>query len=199
MKNQNFVSYALVISGAVILLTGAPEALAQSQSGSSSVSADRAASRTADNTGKKLAIANISRDSEDGDKKANQSMDSIKKAVEDFSKSVSEDYLPKVKSKNLTIKVPEVEIPPNLQDLCDDCITGGQQMAKFAREHAVELGAILTKYIQQMTDPTATKITPVSSPYSAASETRVVPSDFGIRKTNKYFTPEGRLKTVVQR
>lgn len=195
MKKRIFIS--LIVSGGFLFTAGNLESLAQSHSGGSAISTDKPVSTNTDKSGRKLAIANISKNS--NTEKASKSVATLKKAVEDFGKNVSKDYLPKVNSKEITIKVPEVDLPPNLQDLCDDCITSSQQMSKFVREHALEFGAMLAKYLKQITDPAASRVTPVSQPYSAHSDGRIVPNDFGIRSSSKYFTPEGRLKTVVQR
>ena len=195
MKKRIFIS--LIVSTGFLFTAGSLDSLAQSQSGGSSISTDKPVSTNTDKSGRKLAIANISKSS--NSEKTSKSVETLKKAVEDFGKNVSEDYLPKVNSKEITIKVPEVDIPPSLQDLCDDCISSSQQMARFVREHALEFGAMMAKYLKQMTDSSSSTMTPVSHPYNAHSDGRIIPNDFGVRNSSKYFTPEGRLKTVVQR
>ncbi len=184
------ISWLATISGVM-----APEARAQN-----SVRADKTVSSRSDNSGKKLAIASFEPEVEKSKKAVSDSVNSIKKTVENFGQNVSDNYIPRVKNKKVTLNVPEVEIPPSLQDLCEDCIVSGQQVAKVVREHAAEFTALMAKYLKQFTDPP--KLTPVSSPYD--SDDRIINHsgdylEFTKKSTNLYFTPEGRLKTVVQR
>ena len=191
--NRTLISTSSVSCLALALIVAFFSGSANAQS--NSVSADKPVASKSDNSGKKLAVASFSKQVEDSKEAAGQSYENIKKTVEKSVEDFGNDYLPKLKGKKVTINVPEVEIPPNLQDLCEDCLASSQQVAQYVREHAMEFGSILSKYVKQFSE--STRLTPVSSPYN--SDGRVVPHDFGLKSTNKFFTPEGRLKTVVQR
>lgn len=188
------ISWLATISGVM-----APEALAQGQA-QKGTSADSVVPASSDKSGKKLAIANFEPDVEKSKKAVSDSVNSIKKSVENFGQNMSDNYIPRVKNKQVILNVPEVEIPPSLQDLCEDCIVSGQQVAKVVREHAAEFTSLMARYLKQFTDPP--KMTPMSSPYD--NDGRIIHHsgdflDFTKKSTNLYFTPEGRLKTVVQR
>ncbi|MCA9814709.1 MAG: hypothetical protein H6677_07890 [Candidatus Obscuribacterales bacterium] len=195
-------SLAVASVGAASLWIGSSDQNAFAQSGSTSADRPASSTKVRDNSGKKLAVANFEPPEalEESKQKVTESVKSLQKSVEIFGQNVSDNYMPKMKAKKVIIDVPDVEVPASLKDLCEDCLVSGQQMAQFVREHAAEFTAVMAKYLKQYTDPP--KITPVSSPYD--SDGRIIPHNFEVidvskRANTRFFTPEGRLKTVVQR
>lgn len=196
---RSLISTTAALTFLALALIAAPgNVFAQADKSKATVqtSADTRVESREDNSGKKLAIANFSKQVDESKDTVTKSVESISKSVQNLGKTINNDYMPKVTNKKVTINVPEVEIPSSLQDLCEDCINSGQQMAQFVREHAFEYAAVVAKYIKQFNE--TTRLTPVSTPYTQ-QEDGLIPNDFGLKNTTKYFTPEGRLKTVIQR
>jgi len=142
-----------------------------------------------DNSGKQIAMAAPKA------KGTNSKKSGGEESVEAAIVSVREQMIGQLRSHNISVEIPEIDIPDNLEKTCDTCYHAVRTSVTFAQEHAAEFGGWFARYIKQLSGPPA--MTPCGSPYSM--EQKLVPSTFGQHQSKLYLTEHGRLKTVVSR
>jgi hypothetical protein len=163
---------------------------AQSASAESLKSADSAVRSGRDNTGKQLAMA-TPRTSKEKNAKKDDGEGSAEAAIV----SVREQIVGHLKSHNISVPVPAVDIPEDMEKTCNTCYHAVRTVVTFAQEHSAEFGGWFCRYLKQLSGPPA--MTPCGSPYS--TEQKLVPSNFGHHNSKLFLTDEGRLKTVISR
>jgi hypothetical protein len=183
--NRHLQSKFVAILGiAVAFALFMPPAWAESLKNS-----DSALRPVRDNSGKQIAMAAPKPKGKVSEKTGGG--DSMEAAIV----SVREQMLGQLKSHNISVAIPEVDIPDNMEKTCDTCYHAVRTSVTFAQEHAAEFGGWFARYIKQLSGPPA--MTPCGSPYSY--EQKLVPSTFGQHQSKLYLTEHGRLKTVVSR
>lgn len=189
LRSRIIVNASLALS---ILCGGvlSPSVLAQSIKGKAVVSADTVDKSNSDNSGKKLAVARTpSINTPDEDETMH--VESVQSVIE----SGRENLIKELRSRNINLQVPEVEIPDQILDTCDLCYVQAKQLLGFANEHASEFNYWFGSYLKQLTAPPI--MTPAGSPY--VMEDHLIKGSPGLRASKLYYTGEGRLKTVVDR
>lgn len=142
-----------------------------------------------DNSGKQIAMAAPKPRANSG--KRSDGNESMEAAIV----SVREQMVGQLKSHNITVPVPEIDIPDDMEKTCNTCYHAVRTSVTFAQEHAAEFGGWFARYFKQLSGPPA--MTPCGSPYSM--EQKLVPSTFGQHHSKLYLTEQGRLKTVISR
>lgn len=153
-------------------------------------SADSAARSGRDNSGKQLAMATPRASKEKASAKKNRG-DTVEGAIV----SVREQVIDQLKSHNISVPIPVIDIPDDMEQTCDNCYRAVKTAVTFASEHSAQFGGWFARYVKQLTSPPS--MTPCGSPYSM--EQKLVPSSIGQHSSKLYLTGDGRLKTVISR
>lgn len=153
-------------------------------------SADAPARSGRDNSGKQLAMA-TPRASKDKVSARKDKGDTVEGAIV----SVREQLVDQLKSHNISVPVPVIDIPDDMEQTCDNCYRAVKTAVTFASEHSAQFGGWFARYVKQLTSPPA--MTPCASPYSM--DQKLVPSNIGQHSSKLFLTNDGRLKTVISR
>lgn len=184
MARLNKSQPALVVTMVTLLLVASTCLPARSQGLKGS---EAAVGSGQDNSGRQLAMTSP------GPKaKKNSKGEQSVQAVISGARNALVDQL---ESRNISVSVPEVDIPEDMEKTADACYKTVRCAVTFAEEHTAQFGAWFARYLKQLAGPPT--VTPCGSPYDVNH--RLVPGSFGQQNSKLYVTDEGRLKTVITR
>jgi len=151
-------------------------------------SADAAVRAGRDNSGRQLAMASPRPGKEKDGKNASKD-----ESMEGVIGSARDQLVGQLKSYNISVPVPAVDIPDDMEKTCDTCYRAVRHAVCAAQEHSAGFGTWMARYFKQISG--SPSMTPCGSPYSSH---KLVPS-VGHHTSKLYLTDEGRLKTVISR
>ncbi|MDZ4836078.1 MAG: hypothetical protein SGJ27_20055 [Candidatus Melainabacteria bacterium] len=142
-----------------------------------------------DNSGRQLAMA--SPRLKDSQNKKSAKGDSVEAALG----SARESLVGQLDKHKVSIAVPKIDIPDNMEKTADACYKVVRTGITFAHEHTAEFAGWMARYFKQISGQP--KMTPLGGPYETGHH--IVPPTFGQNSSKLYVTNEGRLKTVIVR
>jgi len=143
-----------------------------------------------DNSGRQVAMATPR--PKDSSAKSSNSKDSVEGALG----SARETLVGQLESHKVSIPIPKIDIPDNMEKTADACYKVVRTGITFAHEHTAQFSGWLARYFKQLSGPP--KMTPLGGPYETGHHI-VPPPTFGQSSSKLYLTNEGRLKTVLVR
>lgn len=142
-----------------------------------------------DNSGRKVALAAPR-------PKETAKTPSPDESVEAALGSARETLVGQLEARKVSIPIPKIDIPDNMEKTADTCYKVVRTGITFAHEHTAQFSGWLARYFKQLSGPP--KMTPMGGPYETGHGI-VPPPAFGHSSSKLYLTNEGRLKTVTVR
>ncbi len=144
--------------------------------------------RRGDNSGRQLAMATpLPKEAKTKNSKKDES-------VEAALGSARETLLDQLETHKVSLPIPKIDIPDNMEKTADACYKVVRSSITFAHEHTAQFSGWIARYFKQLSGPP--KMTPMGG-YETGHH--IVPATFGQNSSKLYITNEGRLKTVIVR